>query len=218
MHEPDPLSEVADLDEGFLSAVAHELRTPLAVIFGYGELIGWRDDEKTRTEASTMLLQAGARLSETVDELLLLLAVEGGVTREPTSFDLGTAVSAATEGTAGIATAAPESWPRVRADQERVERMVGSIAAHLLSLAEAGRAVVVSCAQVSGKAELTFTLEPADGASADATEQGARRGSLLRLRLACRLADACGGAMRAEPDGSGVWRFFATLPLAGDES
>ena len=213
MHEPDPLSEVANLDEGFLSDVAHELKTPLAVVVGYAELIGWRDDEETRTEASAMLLQAGARLSETVDELLLLLAVEGGATRKPTSFDLGTAVAAATEGSVRIATAASEPWPRVRADQEGIERIAASIAAHLLSLAEPGRAVVVSCAEVSGNAELTFALAPADGSSADATEQGARRGSLLRLRLARRLVEASGGTLRAEPDGSGAWRFVAAVPL-----
>ena len=34
-----------------ISELAHRLRTPLAVISGYAELLQIRDDEETRTEA-----------------------------------------------------------------------------------------------------------------------------------------------------------------------
>jgi len=52
------------------SQLEHDLKTPLAVIIGYGELVGSRDDERSRLEASRMIVEAAERLSGEVDALL----------------------------------------------------------------------------------------------------------------------------------------------------
>ena len=62
------------LDEESLSALAHTLRTPLAVIAGYAELLATRSDEATRLEASQMIGEAVSRLSATLDDVLPMLA------------------------------------------------------------------------------------------------------------------------------------------------
>lgn len=65
MSEPSPRA-VREL----ISELAHELKTPIAVIAGYAELIGARDDERTRVDASVQIQAATERLSRAVDALL----------------------------------------------------------------------------------------------------------------------------------------------------
>jgi CheY-like chemotaxis protein len=67
----------------FLSAVSHDLRTPLAVIVGYAELIASRDDEATRREGSERILEAAERLA-------------GGIENVVTLFETGAALGAGT--------------------------------------------------------------------------------------------------------------------------
>ena len=59
-----------------LSALAHALRTPLAVITGYAELLQARDDERTRREAADRIAEAAERLSTEIDRVLNMLEQE----------------------------------------------------------------------------------------------------------------------------------------------
>lgn len=49
--------------------VEHDLRTPLAVIVGYAELLRLRDDEAFRLDAADRIAEAARRLSAGIDEL-----------------------------------------------------------------------------------------------------------------------------------------------------
>lgn len=64
-----------------LSAFAHELKTPIAVIAGFAELLAARDDERTRSEAAKRILEASNRLSMAVDELLETFDENDGLAR-----------------------------------------------------------------------------------------------------------------------------------------
>ena len=59
-----------DEREQLRAQLEHDLKTPLAVIVGYGELIATREDERARLEASRMILEAAERLSRGIDEML----------------------------------------------------------------------------------------------------------------------------------------------------
>jgi signal transduction histidine kinase len=63
-------TELDRVPEELLAALSHELRTPIAVIAGYAEILGSRSDEKTRLEAAARISEAAQRLSETVERLL----------------------------------------------------------------------------------------------------------------------------------------------------
>jgi signal transduction histidine kinase len=65
-HERDP----------HLSTLAHELKTPLAIIVGFAELLGARDDERTRIEATKRIMEASERLREALDDLLAGVAAD----------------------------------------------------------------------------------------------------------------------------------------------
>ena len=61
-----------------LSSLAHELKTPLAVIVGFAELLGARDDERTRIEAAKRIMEASERLRNALDDLLAGVAADKG--------------------------------------------------------------------------------------------------------------------------------------------
>ena len=56
--------------EQLRARLGHDLKTPLAVIIGYGELMASRGDEESRLEASRMIIAAAERLSREIDEVL----------------------------------------------------------------------------------------------------------------------------------------------------
>lgn len=58
--------------------LGHDLKNPLAVIIGYGELVATRGDEASRIEASRKIVEAAERLSRELDELLDRLLPEEG--------------------------------------------------------------------------------------------------------------------------------------------
>lgn len=63
-----------DLDradrEVLRSTLAHDVKTPLAVIAGYAELLRIRDDDRIRAEAPSLILEAAQRLSREIDALI----------------------------------------------------------------------------------------------------------------------------------------------------
>lgn len=66
MSSPADPEQVQEL----VSELAHKLKTPIAVIAGYAELLAVRDDERTRLNASTQIQTAADRLMLAVDDLL----------------------------------------------------------------------------------------------------------------------------------------------------
>jgi signal transduction histidine kinase len=64
------VSEERAIPEEVLSALAHDLRTPISVIAGYAELIEKRSEEAKTREAASIILEAAERLRSTVDSLV----------------------------------------------------------------------------------------------------------------------------------------------------
>lgn len=60
------------------AALAHEVKTPLAVLRGFAELLANGDDPETRRTAVPAMLVAADQLGPAVDDLLLALEIESG--------------------------------------------------------------------------------------------------------------------------------------------
>lgn len=70
------MSESRGVPEEILSALAHDLSTPIAVIVGYAELVERRSEEPKTREAAGCILEAAERLRATVDGLLRAARVQ----------------------------------------------------------------------------------------------------------------------------------------------
>jgi signal transduction histidine kinase len=62
-----------------LSRLSHGLRTPLALIAGYAELLTIKPDEKTLADAPRRIKEATADLTRIVDDLLTVYAIDANV-------------------------------------------------------------------------------------------------------------------------------------------
>jgi len=85
------------IDEALLAAVAHEVKTPLAVLRGYAELLANGRDGRILQEAPAAILEASRRLAPAVDDLLLALEIESGLETDFESVDLAELVPSGTQ-------------------------------------------------------------------------------------------------------------------------
>jgi signal transduction histidine kinase len=219
-------------DDGLLATVAHQVKTPLAVIRGYAELLGARDDEATRREAAAQIKAAAEVLDFMVDDLLVLFALESGVLPfEPQPLDLAQAVDEAVERVwqqFPRHTFAPrfEDASFVCADVEHVDRILGTLLFNACRLSpeggdvlidgrNAGDAVTVSVSDGGpglSDEELAAAFErhrPSTG-----IERSEVRSTGLELYKVRRLVELHGGAVTAESRPGRGSTFSFTLPRA----
>jgi signal transduction histidine kinase len=62
-----------------LSRLSHGLRSPLALIAGYADLLELRQDAETLSEAPQRIKEAAADLTRVVDDLLTVYAIDAKV-------------------------------------------------------------------------------------------------------------------------------------------
>jgi PAS domain S-box-containing protein len=153
------VTEVRRLDEmrdEFLATAAHELKTPLAVIKAYGQLL------QRRTGADTVALQAVERqvdrLGRIVQQLLEVARLrQGGPDLRLSSYDLAEQVAGVVErlaphaGGHRLRLEASAAAP-VRADRDRVEQVLVSLVDNALKFSPQGGEVTVEVARGASEA------------------------------------------------------------------
>jgi signal transduction histidine kinase len=217
-------------DRELVANVAHQVMTPLAVIRGYAELLGAREDEATRHEAAAQIREATDVLSFMVDDLLIAFALEAGVLPvELEPLDLAEFAKAAVERVSGrsaghaFVTRLEGALP-VRADAEHVDRILDTLLLNGCRLSPEGGDILIE-----GKNEDdTVTVSVSDSGPglaeeelagaferdrpAMAIERSEVRTSGLELYKVRRLVELHGGGVKAENQIGRGSIFSFTLP------
>lgn len=126
-------SEVDRMKTEFLSAAAHELRTPLAIIYGFTELLISNDFDKTATLDIVQTVHNQAKnLTNIINELLDLVRIESRkgkdfIMVEQSIADIVTEVKKEWDGmadSARISLKIPENIPLLYIDKDKIKQSI----------------------------------------------------------------------------------------------
>jgi CheY-like chemotaxis protein/nitrogen-specific signal transduction histidine kinase len=219
----------------FLSAMGHELKTPMNAVFGCARLLLETTVTPQQREHVTTTLAAGEAMMTIIEDALDYSALEGGtLTMAQAPFDPAGVVDAAIQTDAaraeekGLDLAAivdPAVPPLVVGDAARVRQIVRKLLANAITFTESG-SVLVRLAPAGGggiRVEIddTGTGVAAETAArlSEAFVQGdtstTRRhgGTGLGLAICRRLAEAMGGTIGVDSVLGLGSRFWVELPL-----
>ena len=93
LHDITREKEISKMKNDFVSHVSHELKTPLASISAYSEMLsdGEADDEETRKEFYTVIQSQAKRLNRLIEDILNISRIESGlikVEKRPVSLTI----------------------------------------------------------------------------------------------------------------------------------
>jgi len=192
------------IDLTLFGIVAHELRSPIAAILGYEELIaeGLLGDVDDRVLEALARIRSSARQLLTLTEGMNELAGRTGATPNVQDIDHTALLRAALERAAAEAEArrvtldlsqVPERELRGRADPDTLEHILDAVLGAALKSAT-GR--TLTPALVADDADVVYRIT-GTGIDPDMIESGRiDSGSALRMRIASGMAARLGGSVR----------------------
>ena len=218
----------------WVADIAHELRTPLAVL--RGELDAVEDGVRTFDTATRKSLQSEvARLTKLVGDLHdLSVYDEGGLDYQSERVDIGALLGAVLENAknrlreAGIELTQqlPNDVVEVLADATRLEQLFANLVENTIRYTDSPGSLHVTCSVESDRVDLQFA-DSAPGVPDQSTGQLFDRlfrvstsrsrdsgGSGLGLSICKAIVDAHGGTIRAMKSAAGGLLIRVRLPLA----
>jgi signal transduction histidine kinase len=229
------LSELSRAKSELLSVVSHEVRTPLASIRGFSEML--RDDllgpEKVSGYASIINAEA-RRLGRLVDDLLDLEQLESGrAGLHPETVELHAIVTEAVERAKPIADghsfliAVEPSVPVLRADPDKVMQVLANLLDNAIKYSPNGGTVTIG-GSAEGRYVCLWVRDEGLGLPPDALEavfdryarvdsagHRAIKGSGLGLPIVRQIAELHGGRSWAESVPGHGATFYVTLAIDG---
>jgi two-component system, OmpR family, sensor histidine kinase MtrB len=226
--EQGELRRLNDLKSQFIAVASHELRTPVAAIYGALQTLNARENELTVEKGIVlrrMMTHQAERLYELVENLLDLSRVEANALRiEPVEIDVREEVEAVVAGLDENVSVRVDAGLRAVVDPHAFDRVVSNLLANAIrhgappitiTASRTSEELVVTCEDRGAGVASDFV-----GSLFERFTRGATRsseGAGLGLAIAQVYARAHGGAIHyesAEPHGA---LFRLTLPLAPDD-
>lgn len=146
------LKEVDQMKDDFVSMAAHELRTPLAAIRGYANLLlGMKDIPQTHQRDIEMIDVSARDLALLVDDILDVARIqEGRMSFTKTSIDTKELLLSVVSSLQNVAhnkgltlrTEVPDTLPMLATDEKRIKQVFTNIIGNALKYTFAGEVVV----------------------------------------------------------------------------
>jgi len=226
--------QLAALRSDFVAAVNHELRTPLAAVLGYGELLQYRWDslsDERRRASVDHIVEAANRQHKLIENLLHISRIESdapALRREPVC--LAQAATSAAANVKGnypnqrIDLAGPQDLAAL-ADGSHVEQILTNLLDNAAKYSPEGSPISISW-ELEGEAAVVRVRDagpgiPAEGRSILFTRFGRVPGSRIRagrvgtglgLFLGREFTEAMGGTLDLESTGNTGSTFCLRLP------
>ncbi len=147
-HAADEISKVDRLQKELIANISHDLRTPLTMIVGYGEVM--RDIEGENTpENVQVIIDEAKRLSNLVNDLLEISRIQGGsVERNDEIFDFSAMMRETVdryrrlkENSGFVFEAAIEDGITVKADKSKLLQVVYNLINNAVNYSEQSREI-----------------------------------------------------------------------------
>jgi signal transduction histidine kinase len=233
------LSELSQMKADFVANLSHELRSPLAVMVGFTEMLanqtlGQVSDEQAN--ALSTIAEAGDRLGKLIDDLLQFSEASIGdvpLERAPVSLKvtanraLDQVRELALRKQVTLAIQLPAHVPMVRADAEKISWVIGEFLSNAIKFTPAGGRVEIQA--IPGEGRVTVAVSDTGiGMPAERIEEAFQPfhqldgsitrqfgGSGLGLALARRIIEAHGSAVAVRSVPGKGSQFAFSLPVAG---
>jgi PAS domain S-box-containing protein len=227
-------AELSRAKDEMVGMVSHEMRTPLASLVGFAELMTMREVTKEqRNEYLGVMVQEGRRLTSLINDFLDLQRIEGGhMQMHFAPADIGTLIVRAAGRVSGndstpIEIRLPDDLPLVRVDSDAMSRVLANLISNARKYSPDSGSIVIGAATVGGMVEVYVQDHglgiPAEAMSrlfgkfyrVDSPDRQAIQGAGLGLAITKNIVEAHGGKINVSSAGQGKGSTFKfTVPVA----
>jgi two-component system phosphate regulon sensor histidine kinase PhoR len=170
LHDVTREKEISQMKNDFVSHVSHELKTPLASITAYSEMLadGEADDEQTRKQFYTVIQNQAKRLNRLIEDILNISRIESGlikVEKKPVSLtilieeQMQMIRGYAEEKNIRIITQKPIVYDQVYADRDMISQVIVNLLSNAVKYTPSGGSVTIETAvdETAGTTRVTVT-------------------------------------------------------------
>lgn len=227
-------AELSRAKDEMVAMVSHEMRTPLASLVGFAELMSTREvTPEQRKEYLGVMVQEGRRLTSLINDFLDLQRIEGGHMQiRFAPADIATLIvrgvgKAHGDDPTPIETRLPDDLPLVRVDSGAMSRVLANLISNARKYSPDGGSIIIGAAAIGEMVEVYVQdhglgIPPEAMARlfgkfyrVDSPDRQTIQGAGLGLAITKNIIEAHGGKITVSSAGPGRGATFKfTIPVA----